>query len=234
MTRLDLVVFVAFPYAALAVFAVGHVWRWRTDQIGWTTRSTQVLERRWLTIGSNLFHVGALLAIGGHVVGILVPKGVTETFGIHERAYHALLVAAGSGAGLLCVAGLAILVARRLRVPRVAATTTTTDLVAYAALTIAIVTGVLATSGYQLLTDGYDYRSTVSPYFRGIFSLDPAAGAIGSAPLLYQIHVLASFVLYALWPFTRLVHVWSVPWRYLIRRPIVYRAARAADVPSRR
>ncbi len=79
-----------------------------------------------------------------------------------------------------------------------------------------------------------DYRSTVSPYFRGIFSLDPAAGAIASAPLPYQIHVLASFVLYALWPFTRLVHVWSVPWRYLIRRPIVYRAARAADVPSRR
>ena len=234
MTRTDVVVFVVLPYIALTVFAVGHVWRWRTDQIGWTTRSTQILERRWLTIGSNLFHVGALLAIGGHVLGILIPKGVTETFGIDERIYHSTSVAAGSLAGLLCVIGLVILIVRRLRVPRVSATTTTTDLVAYAALTIAIVTGVLATSGYQLLTDGYDYRATVSPYFRGIFSLDPAAGKIGSAPLLYQVHVLASFALYALWPFTRLVHVWSVPWRYLVRRPIVYRAARGVRAPSRR
>jgi nitrate reductase gamma subunit len=74
----------------------------------------------------------------------------------------------------------------------------------------------------------------VSPYFRGIFSLDPRAGAIGSAPLLYQVHVLSSFALYALWPFTRLVHVWSVPWQYLLRRPIVYRAARGARQPSPR
>ncbi len=97
--------------------------------------------------------------------------------------------------------------------PRVAATTTTADLVAYAAITVAIVTGVIATSGYQLLTDGYDYRTTVSPYFRGVLTLDPAAGGIETAPFIYQLHVFASFALYALWPFTRLVHVWSVPWR---------------------
>ncbi len=234
MSRQDLVIWVVLPYVALAVFVVGHAWRWRTDQLGWTTRSTQLLERRWLAWGSNLFHVGLLMAIGGHVVGILVPKSLTEALGVPERAYHDVSVAAGSLAGLLCVAGLAILIVRRLRFPRIAATTTTMDLAAYAAITVAIVTGVLATSGYQLLTDGYDYRSTVSPYFRGILTLDPAAGRIASAPVLYQLHVLASFALYALWPFTRLVHVWSVPWRYLTRRPIVYRATRGAQEPSPR
>jgi nitrate reductase gamma subunit len=230
--RGDLLVWVVFPYAALVVFAVGHVWRWRTDQFGWTTRSTQLLERRWLWWGSNLFHFGALLAIGGHVVGILIPKSFTETLGVPESTYHRASVAMGSLAGLMCLAGLVILILRRLRVPRVAATTTTADLVAYAAITVAIVTGVMATSGYQLLTGGYDYRVTVAPYFRGIFSLDPQPALMTSAPFLYQLHVLASFALYALWPFTRLVHVWSVPWRYLMRRPIVYRAARGA-APAR-
>ena len=234
MSRSDLVVFVILPYVALATFAVGHVWRWRADQFGWTTRSTQLLERRWLALGSNLFHVGALLAIGGHVVGIAVPKGVTEGLGVPERVYHDTSIAAGSLAGLLCVAGLAVLIVRRVHFGRVAAPTTTADLVAYAALTVAIVTGVAATSGYQLLTDGYDYRETVAPYFRGLISLDPTAGGIGSAPFLYQLHVLSSFALYALWPFTRLVHVWSVPWQYLLRRPIVYRAARGAREPSPR
>lgn len=234
MSRFDLVAWVVLPYTSLAVFLVGHVWRWRTDQFGWTTRSTQILERRWLALGSNLFHIGLLMAIGGHVVGILVPKRATERLGVPEHVYHTTSIAAGSLAGLLCIAGLAILIIRRVRVPRVAATTTTADLVAYAAITIAIVTGVAATSGYQLLTDGYDYRSTVSPYFRGILTLDPAAGKIASAPVLYQLHVLSGFALYALWPFTRLVHAWSVPWRYLTRRPIVYRAARGARETSPR
>jgi nitrate reductase gamma subunit len=232
MSRADLVVWVVLPYAALTVFAVGHVWRWRTDQFGWTTRSTQLLERRRLTWGSNLFHAGMLMAIGGHVLGILVPASVTERLGVSEHVYHTASVAMGSLAGLLCLAGLVILIERRLTVPRVAATTTTADLVAYAALTLVIITGVLATSGYQLLTDGYDYRTTVSPYFRGMVTLDPTAGAIESAPLLYQLHVLGAFALYALWPFTRLVHAWSVPWRYLTRRPIVYRAARGTRRPT--
>jgi nitrate reductase gamma subunit len=234
VSRGDLLVWVVFPYAALVVFAVGHVWRWRSDQFGWTTRSTQLLERRWLWWGSNLFHFGALLAIGGHVVGILIPKSVTRAAGVPESTYHHASVAMGSLAGLMCLAGLVILILRRLLKPRVAVTTTTADLVAYAAITVAIVTGVIATSGYQIFTDGYDYRTTVAPYFRGIFMLDPVPSRMTSAPALYQLHVLASFALYALWPFTRLVHVWSVPWRYLMRRPIVYRAARQGAPTARR
>jgi len=234
MSRLDAVLWVVFPYVALTTFVVGHVWRWRTDQLGWTTRSTQLLERRWLMVGSNLFHVGILMAIGGHVLGILIPASVTERLGVHEHLYHVVSVTMGTIAGLLCVAGLAILVIRRFRFPRVAATTTTTDLAVYAVLAFVIVTGVIATSGYNLITGGYDYRATVAPYFRGLLSLDPGAGAMPDTPLIYQLHVLSSFVLYLLWPFSRLVHAWSVPVRYLTRRPIVYRAARGAQEPTHR
>ncbi len=234
MSRFDTLLWVVLPYAAITTFVVGHIWRWRTDQVGWTTRSTQLLERRWLMVGSNLFHVGALMAIGGHVLGILVPASVTARFGVDEDRYHLVSVTMGSVAGLLCVAGLAVLIARRIRFPRVAATTSGTDLAVYAVLTFVIVTGVIATSGYNLVTGGYDYRATVAPYFRGLFLLDPAAGDMPATPLIYQVHVLGSFVLYALWPFSRLVHVWSVPWRYLTRRPVVYRAARGAQEQTSR
>ena len=234
MSRLDTLLWVVLPYAAITTFVVGHVWRWRTDQIGWTTRSTQILERRWLNVGSNLFHLGILMAIGGHVLGILVPATVTEHLGVDEDRYHVISVTMGSIAGALCVAGLAVLIARRLRFPRVAATTTSADLAVYAVLTFVIVTGFIATSGYNLITGGYDYRSTVAPYFRGMLTLDPSAGDMPGTPLIYQLHVLGSFVLYALWPFSRLVHVWSVPWRYLTRRPVVYRAARGAQEQTTR
>lgn len=234
MSRVEWLLWVVLPYAALTTFVVGHVWRWRSDQLGWTTRSTQLLERRWLTIGSTLFHVGALMAIGGHVLGILVPASVTEQFGVTEHRYHLVSVTMGSFAGALCFAGLVILIVRRLRFPRVAATTTTTDLVVYGVIAFVITTGVIATSGYNLITGGYDYRSTVAPYFRGMLSLDPDAGDMPAAPLIYQVHVLGSFVLYALWPFSRLVHVWSVPWRYLTRRPILYRSARGTREQSAR
>ncbi len=226
MSRSDVILWVIVPYATLAVFVVGHVWRWRTDQFGWTTRSTQLLESRWLTIGSNLFHVGALLAIVGHIVGMIFPESLTERFGMSEHMYHVQAVGVGSFAGFLCIAGLVILVVRRLSVPRVAATTSTADLVMYAVITVAIVTGQIATAGYQVLTDGYNYRETIAPYMRGLMVFDPRPSHISGAPVLYQVHVLSTFALYALWPFTRLVHVWSVPWRYLIRRPQVVRARR--------
>ena len=231
MSRADVILWIILPYAALTVFVVGHVWRWRTDQFGWTTRSTQLLESRWLTIGSNLFHIGILLAIVGHIAGIAIPMVVTEKMGVSEHFYHVQAVALGALAGFLCIAGLAILFIRRMRVPRVAATSTNTDLVVYAVLTVAIISGQVATAGYQLVVDGgYNYRETIGPYFRSLFYLDPETASISGAPFIYQLHVLSTFALYALWPFSRLVHVWSVPWRYLTRRPIVFRARRAAMV----
>src|SRR6185437_7678083 len=78
---------VILPYAAMVVFVVGHVWRWRYDQFGWTSRSTQLQERRLLKWGAPLFHYATFAAIGGHVLGILVPRSWTEAVGIPEGVY---------------------------------------------------------------------------------------------------------------------------------------------------
>jgi nitrate reductase gamma subunit len=95
LSRSDFVVWVVIPYLAIATFAVGHVVRYRRDQYRWGARSSQLLESRWLRVGSMVFHYGALGAIAGHVVGILVPHAWTDALGVSESAYHLLAAVAG-------------------------------------------------------------------------------------------------------------------------------------------
>jgi nitrate reductase gamma subunit len=218
-----LALWVAVPYVCLTIFVVGHVWRLRSGMLTWTTRSTQLLERRLLRIGAPLFHLGLLAVIGGHVLGILVPKQLTETAGVSEHAYHVVSVAAGTTAGLVMTLGFAVLLYRRTRIPRVRNTTTGTDRATYLLLAVIIVTGMWATVGVNLLGGGYDYRETVGPWFRGLFTLDPDPSLMSGAPFVYQLHALSAMLLYALWPFSRLVHAWSAPVAYLRRSPILYR-----------
>jgi len=218
-----LMLWVAVPYACLAVFVVGHVWRVRAGKLTWTTRSTQLLERRLLRIGSPLFHVGLLAVIGGHVLGILVPKALTETAGVSEHTYHVVSVGAGTSAGIAMSAGFAILLYRRLKVRRVRRTTTRVDRLTYLLLGLVILSGMWATIGVNLLGGGYDYCETVGPWFRGLFTLAPDPELMSGAPLVYQLHALGALLLFALWPFSRLVHAWSAPVAYLRRSPVLYR-----------
>jgi hypothetical protein len=155
VSAVHLLLWVALPYAATALFLAGHVWRYRTDQYGWTTRSTQILESRWLKWGSPLFHLGALAAIGGHVLGILIPTSWTETAGVSGDAYHAVSATAGTIAGVACAAGLVILVWRRAASPRVRVTTTRMDVLVYVLLGVVIGLGLAETVGrLRLPRDG--------------------------------------------------------------------------------
>jgi len=216
-------IWVVGPYVAMAVFVVGHIWRYRVDKFGWTSRSTQLLESRWLAWGSNLFHYGALAAIGGHVLGILVPAQLTAYVGVSEDRYHLLSAGAGTVAGVACAAGLVILVVRRLRFPRVRPTTSSTDLAVYLLLVVIIGLGLYETIAYSALGGGYDYRATVAIWFRGLFLLSPHPELMTSAPPVYQLHAAIAWLLFALWPFSRLVHAWSIPFQYIGRPYILYR-----------
>lgn len=236
MSGLELLLFIVIPYAAITSFVLGHVWRYRRDQYTVTSRSTQLLERRWLRPGILLFHVGMLAVLGGHVIGILVPAALTEAVGVSDHMYHAVSVTAGTIAGGMMLAGFLILLIRRLVMPRVRATTSTMDWITFALLGTVIALGMYATVGRNLLGGGYDYRDTVAPWFRGLFTLDPDVAGVASAPLVYRMHAVAAFLLLGLWPYTRLVHAWSVPVMYLNRRYLVYRArgpvASTPAVPS--
>jgi nitrate reductase gamma subunit len=199
------------PYLAVAVFVLGHMWRWRHDQFGWRTFSPPLVDNRLLRLGSPLLHLGVLAVFVGHLLGLLVPRSWTAAIGVSDTLFHLVSVTAGTLAGAAMLAGLVLLVARRILHGRVRATTTVMDVVMYVVLGIVVLLGVWATVGVNVLGAGHDYRDTVAVWFRGIFLLRPDTSLMAGAPLLFQLHALAALGLFAIWPFTRLVHAWSVP-----------------------
>ncbi|MFB4298551.1 respiratory nitrate reductase subunit gamma [Actinomadura sp. NTSP31] len=227
---------VALPYVTLAVFVLGHVWRYRYDKFGWTTRSSQLYENRLLRIGSPLFHFGILVVLLGHVGGILVPESWTDAVGISEDMYHAMALVLGTIAGACTIVGLAILIYRRRTVGPVFSATTRNDKLMYAVLGATILLGLSATVVANMLGGGYDYRTTVSVWFRSIFYLDPHAGLMGDVPILFKLHAISAMVLFCIWPFTRLVHMLTAPVGYLTRPYIVYRSrdVQLGALPPRR
>ena len=220
----DILLYAVLPYAALAVFVVGHWWRYRTDQYGWGARSTQLLESRVLRYASIVFHLGVLAAIGGHVLGLLVPRSWTAAVGVSDDAYHVIAVVGGITAGGAVCVGFALLVYRRLRFPRVRVTTTRADVIVFALLTLGIVTGMLAT--LTNIGDVVHYRESVAPYYRNLLILNPEPELMtgSGVTFIFQAHVTVVWLLFAAWPFSRLVHAWSVPVDYLRRSPVLYRS----------
>lgn len=210
------------PYIAFTSFVLGHIWRYRNDQFGWTTRSSQIYESRLLRMGSPLFHFGLLGVFGGHVVGLMIPETWTAAVGISEHVYHLMSVSMGSLAGLAVIAGLGILLYRRVRVPEVRQATTRNDKLMYLLLAGALLTGMLNT--LSNVFDTYNYRETVSPWFRNLFTLHPAPELMAGAPFTFQLHVLVVLALFGIWPYTRLVHMFSAPVGYLFRPYVVYRS----------
>jgi len=234
--------FLVLPYVCLTSFVIGHVWRYRYDKFGWTTRSSQIYENRLLTWAGPLFHFGILGVLAGHVMGLVLPQSWTHAVGISEGAYHAVAVVLGTLAGIATVVGLVLLVYRRRTTPSVFRATTPTDKAMYLLLGLVVALGIVNTIGVQLFglggygSSGYNYRETVAVWFRGIFWFQPDPELMAGAPWSFRLHAVAAFALLAVWPFTRLVHVLSAPIGYLWRPYVVYRTREpvGAARPARR
>ncbi|MFF0217041.1 respiratory nitrate reductase subunit gamma [Streptomyces vinaceus] len=235
---MDLLLWGVLPYVSIALLVAGTVWRARYDQFGWTTRSTQLHESRLLHIGSPLFHFGMLFVVLGHVVGLLVPKSWTDAAGLSDHAYHLMAVSTGAVAGAAAAAGIGILVYRRFRVPAVRRATLRGDHLMYTFLLGAILLGLTATVLNSTgMTGGYNYREGISLWFRSLFTFTPDHRLMAGAPLAFKLHVLFGFTLFALIPYSRLVHMFSAPLKYLFRPYVVYRRRdprQLAQRPSRR
>ncbi|GHE69075.1 nitrate reductase subunit gamma [Streptomyces longispororuber] len=223
MNHLHTALWGVLPYLVATVLVTGTAWRYRYDRFGFTTRSSQLHEHRLLRIGGPLFHYGLLFVVVGHVIGLLVPEAVTERVHVHEWLYHANALLVGGAAGLATLAGLAVLLHRRLRVPAVRAATSRGDRAVYPVLAAVLLAGLAATAT-TVPPHHYDYRLGVSVWFRSLFALAPDVAAMSAAPFVYQAHVLLGLALFALWPFSRLVHAFTAPLGYLARPYIVYRS----------
>jgi nitrate reductase gamma subunit len=220
---------VIFPYLVFTIFIGGHIFRYNYDQFGWTAKSSELLEKKELKAGSTLFHWGIIFAFLGHVAGILIPKGFYDALGIHEHNYHIIALSAGIPAGLAALIGIVILSHRRLTVKRVKVTSSNSDFASLLFLLLAILSGLLSTF-INFNPNGFDYRETIGPWFRSLFIFHPSATIMANeVPLWFQLHILGAFILLAAWPFTRLVHAFSAPFKYLTRSYVVYRKRRPVD-----
>ena len=226
MNWLSIAVFGVWPYIALTMFVVGNIWRWRTDQFGWTTRTSELSEKKLLLWASPIFHFGMLLVLVGHLAGLVIPESFMTSIGISEHAYHVFAVTAGTCAGLVFALGVVLLVLRRFILKtRLRLVTRPGDIVMYILLVLIIIIGLSATLGYNVFGSGYDYRATIGVWLRSLFIAKPAIDVMAAAPWIYQLHAGLALGLFAVWPFSRLVHMWSVPIGYVTRPLIVYRQA---------
>ena len=224
MSRGELLLYVVLPYAALAIFVIGHWWRYRRDQYGWGARSTQLLESRVLKYASTIFHLGVLAAIGGHVLGILIPKSWTAALGLSDSAYHVIAVIGGIAAGGAVCVGFALLVYRRLRFPRVRVTTTRAD--------VDHLRPARPRDRHRHAGDADQHRRRrpLPRVGRPVFPQpddpqpEPELMTGEHVTFIFQAHVTVVWLLVAFWPFSRLVHAWSVPVDYPRRSPVLYRS----------
>lgn len=224
MSIVEIMLWDVLPYVTVAVLAVGTWWRFRYDKFGWTTRSSQLYERRLLRIASPLFHLGILAVAGGHVVGLLIPQEWTDAIGVGESAYHTFALVLGGVAGAATLGGIVLLIYRRRTTGPVFTATTVNDKVMYVFLAGAICLGLVATmSGAGVLSEGHNYREDVSVWFRSLFVLQPQGELMAQAPLAFRAHAVSGMLLFMIWPFTRLIHAFSAPVGYLFRPYVVYR-----------
>ncbi|MEU4799857.1 respiratory nitrate reductase subunit gamma [Streptomyces sp. NPDC023327] len=226
----------ALPYLALVLLVAGTIWRYRYDKFGWTTRSSQVYESKLLNIASPMFHYGILFVLVGHLVGLFLPESWTDKAGVSEHTYHLFSLYGGTAAGVLLVLGILLLLYRRRTNTPVFRATTANDKLMYLVLFAAIVLGMVAKLSHAS-GDGYNYRDSIAPWARSLFTLRPDIDRMTGVPLLYEIHAVVGMVLFALVPFTRLIHMFSAPLQYLFRPYVVYRARdprRLGTRPERR
>ena len=156
------------PYIVTIVFIVGMIWRYKFDRYGWTSRSSQIYENRLLRIASPMFHLGILMALGGHVMGLMIPESWTNALGISEHLYHLVAVTMGTVAAVMVAIGLTLLIYRRRTTLRVFQVTTKMDKLMYLVLGSVAALGIWNTVGINLLSVsgdyvcGYNYRESVA------------------------------------------------------------------------
>lgn len=214
---INYIVFGWYPYLCLTVFLLGSLVRFDREQYTWRSGSSQLLRRRQLTWGSNLFHVGILLIFAGHFVGLLTPIWVFDALHISHTFKQWMAISIGGVAGIACFIGITLLVHRRLFDSRIRTTSSFGDiailLILYAQLTLGL--GTIYVSLHHL--DGHEMVKFMT-WAQGIFTFDLSASSyVADAPIVFKLHLFLGLTILLLFPFTRLVHMLSVPVRYMWR-----------------
>ena len=216
-----------YPYFALTVFVAGSLIRFDREQYTWKASSSQMLRKRQLLWGSNLFHLGILAIFAGHLVGLLTPIQIFDALGISHGAKQILAIVAGGVAGIACFAGLVLLLHRRLFDPRIRANSSFADTAILVILFVQLCLGLLTIPFSLGHLDGHEMVKFMT-WAQGIAYLQPGASeAIADVAPVFKAHIVLGLTIFLVFPFTRLVHVWSAPVWYLGRKG--YQIVRTRD-----
>ncbi|MGW7778590.1 respiratory nitrate reductase subunit gamma [Staphylococcus xylosus] len=214
---------VIMPYLCIAIFFLGHLARFKFDKFSWTAKSSEFIEKKQLKWGSLMFHLGIIPVVMGHIVGLLIPASWLSAVGVSDHLYHIGAVYIGSVFGIITLIGMLLLTARRVTKKNIRRLSSASDIIVNFLLLAIVFIGCYATLVTNAMTPSFDYIETISVWFRQLFIFSPDANLMLQVPLAFKTHILLGFIIMAFWPFTRLVHVWSVPLTYASRSYIIYR-----------
>ncbi len=240
MNFLNTFLFGYYPYVCLTIFLLGSLIRFDRDQYTWKSDSSQLLRRAELRWGSNLFHVGILGIFFGHLGGLLTPVAVWHVLGVSLEAKQLLAIVAGGIFGFMMLIGLLLLIHRRITEPRVRATTRTADWVVLVLLFAQLCLGLFTLPLSMQHLDGSEMVKFMTWAQRIVTFRGDAAPLVADASPLFKLHLVLGMTVFLVFPFTRLVHIWSgfASLSYLVRPYQVVRSRRlnvppGQNLPSR-
>ena len=207
MNALHRFLFEVYPYICLTVFLMGSLARFDRDQYTWKSDSSQLLRKRQLRWGSNLFHLGILFLFFGHAIGLLTPHFFYEAF-LDPGTKQLIAIGAGGIAGIACFIGLTMLLHRRIFDPRIRFTSHRTDLAILIILWVQLSLGLL-TLPFSLAHSDGAMMLVLADWAQRIFTFRPDATGLVALAWPYKVHLVLGMTIFLLFPFSRLVHVWS-------------------------
>ncbi len=217
MQAIQKFLFEIYPYICLSVFFVGSLVRFDREQYSWRSGSSQMLRGRQLRWGSNLFHVGVLAIFAGHFVGLLTPHELYTALGLSVELKQMIAVTAGGVFGIVCWVGLTILLHRRLTDPRIRATSSFMDIAVVVLLWAQLTLG-LVTIPYSLQHPDGSVMLLLSEWVQHVVTLRGGDVAlVEGVAWPYRLHLVLGMTLFLVFPFSRLVHIWSAPVGYVFR-----------------
>ena len=217
MSYLNTLLFGYYPYIAMSVFIIGSIARYDRDQYAWRTGSSQLLRAKELCLGSNLFHIGILLLFAGHFIGLLTPPAVYHGLGLSTSAKQILAVIAGGIFGGICAKGIYILIRRRLTDPRIRKTSSRMDIFILLLIGVQLALGLLTLPISLYHYDGANMLLLSEWAQRIVTFRSGAADQISNIGIIFKLHLFLGMTIFLVFPFSRLVHVWSVPLGYITR-----------------
>ncbi|KXF74832.1 nitrate reductase [Paramesorhizobium deserti] len=225
-------VFGLYPYLCLTVFLAGSLIRFDREQYSWKSYSSQLLRGRQLLWGSNLFHVGILVILLGHMGGLLTPIWIWDFLGVSHGAKQLLAMIVGGIAGVACFIGLTLLLHRRLFDARIRKTSKPSDIAVLVILYAQLILGLATIPVSAGHLDGEEMVKLMS-WAQAIVTFQPgAADHVANVHPIFRAHLFLGMTIFLIFPFTRLVHVWSAPVWYLGRRG--YQIVRTKRSPAER